>query len=92
MEETDPDLKEAIEACAKIIEAKCKKRPYMIVISKADVGFASKEEHQKGILRGKASYMYMARPTIRPDGISKVLIGASKKALEMAEKEASGKS
>jgi len=89
-EEVDSDLKEAIEACAKIVEDKCRKRPYMIIVSKADIGFASKEDQQKKILKGKASYMYVARPKIKADGVSKILVGASKKALEMAEKEAQG--
>lgn len=81
----DDDLKEAIEACAKVVEEKCKKRPYMIILTKADIGFASAEDQKKGILKGKTSFMYMAKPTIKNDGVSRILVGASKKALEMAE-------
>lgn len=87
-QEVDQDLKNAIEECAKVVEEKCKKRPYMIIVTKADMGFASEEDKKKGLLKGRASYMYMAKPTIRSDGVSKVLLGASRKALEMAEKAA----
>ena len=53
-------------------------------------GFANEEDMKKGVARGKANYMYMAKPTLKPDGLSKILIGASKKALEMAEQKAAG--
>ena len=62
----------------------------MIIVTKADVGFANQDDMKKGIARGKASFLYMAKPTLKPDGLSKILIGASKKALEMAEKNAEG--
>lgn len=91
-ENEDDDLKEAIQECAKIVEERCKKRPYMIIISKADIGFASEEDRKKGLLKGSAAFMYASKPTIRPDGVSKILIGACKKALEMAEEKAKGKS
>lgn len=81
----DDDLKEAIEACAKVVEDKCKKRPYMIIVTKAELGFASAEDQKKGVLKGKTSFMYMAKPTLKNDGVSRILVGASKKALEMAE-------
>jgi len=84
-EQTDPDLKEAIEACTHVIEEKCKKRPYMIIISKANVGFASEEDKEKGKLIGNASYMYVSKPPVAGHTISKLLISASKKAIELAE-------
>ena len=88
--EADEDLKEAIQECAKIIEEKCKKRPYMVIVTKADVGFANEQDMKKGIIKGKASFLYAAKPNLKADGLSKILIGASKKALEMAEKQAEG--
>lgn len=84
--EPDPDLKEAIEACAKIVEEKCNKRPYMITIVKASLGYASEEDKEKGVLRGKTSYMYVARPTLKKDGLSKLLVDSSRVALDLAEK------
>jgi hypothetical protein len=91
-EETDADLKEAIEECSKIVEEKCKRRPYMVIVAKADLGYASSEDQKKRVLKGKASYMYMAKPTLKPDGVSKILIGASKKAVELASKQVEGRS
>ena len=85
--EDDTDLKEAIEECAKIVGEKCKKRPYMIVISKADVGYSTDDDVKKGLLTGKVSYMYLARPEIKKTGLSKLLIDASKIAIELAEKK-----
>ncbi len=82
-EEVDKELKEAVEECAKIIEEKCRRHPYMIVVSKADVGFASEEDKKKGILRGKTSYMYFAKPPIKNDGMSKLLVDASRMALTL---------
>ncbi|MBD3210285.1 hypothetical protein GF318_02790 [Candidatus Micrarchaeota archaeon] len=85
-EEVDEDLRDAIKECSKIIEEKCKKRPYMIILSKADIKFDSEEEKKKGVAKGKASFIYVARPPLRKSGLSKILLGASKKALELAEK------
>jgi hypothetical protein len=90
MAEEDKELKEAVEECAKIIEEKCRRHPYMIVVSKADVGFASEEDKKKGILRGKTSYMYFAKPPIKKDGMSKLLVDASRMALDLAEKTVKG--
>jgi hypothetical protein len=85
--EDDKDLKEAIKACAKIVEEKCGRRPYMIVLSKANVKFASEEHRRKGLITGTASYMYMARPTLKRNGLSKLLIDTSKAAITLAEKK-----
>jgi hypothetical protein len=93
MEESDDaDLNEAIIECAKIVEEKCKKRPYMLIVTKADIGFESEEDRKKGMLKGKAAFMYASKPSLKPDGVSKILIGACKKAIEMAEKKVEGKS
>ncbi|MBU0591926.1 hypothetical protein KKD40_06910 [Candidatus Micrarchaeota archaeon] len=48
----DNQLKEAIEECAKIVEEKCDKRPYMIIIVKTDVGYNSEEDNKKGDTEG----------------------------------------
>jgi hypothetical protein len=87
MMEEDKDLKVAIDECAKIVEEKCKKRPYMIIISKADVGYASEEDKEKGQLRGQTSFMYMAKPSIGKDGLSRLLVDTAKMALDRAEKK-----
>lgn len=85
--EEDKDLKEAIEACARIVEEKCGKRPYMIVLSKANVKFENKEAKEKGIVSGTASYMYFARPPLRKNGLSKLLIDTTRVAINQAEKK-----
>ena len=85
--EEDKELREAIEACAKIVEEKCGHRPYMIVITKANVKFASEEHRKKGILTGNASYMYVAKPTLKKNGLSKLLIDTSRVAVNLAEKK-----
>jgi hypothetical protein len=90
--EEDNDLKEAIAECAKVVEAKCGKRPYMIVISKANVKFASPEHKAKGIITGTASYMYLAKPTLKKNGLSKLLIDTARVAVGKAEKKAVGDS
>ncbi|MFH0737091.1 MAG: hypothetical protein V1827_00885 [Candidatus Micrarchaeota archaeon] len=82
----DKALKEAIEACSKIIEEKCGKRPYMVLITKADVRFESAEHKKKGIITGTASFMYTAKPRLKKDGLSKILLDTTKHALKQAEK------
>lgn len=85
--ETDKNLKEAVEACAKIIEEKCGKKPYMIAVSQADVKFASEENRKKGIVSGTANYMYFSRPPLKKNGLSKLLIDTCRVALNQAEKK-----
>ncbi|MFH0884532.1 MAG: hypothetical protein V1861_02375 [Candidatus Micrarchaeota archaeon] len=85
--EEDKNLKEAIEACAKIIEEKCGRKPFMIAVSKADVRFASEGDRKKGIISGTAHYMYMARPPLKKNGLSKLLIDTARVALNQAEKK-----
>ncbi len=85
--EEDKELKEAIEACTKILEEKCGKRPFMIVISKANLYYKNDDARKSGQLSGTATYMYMAKPTLKKDGLSKLLIDTSKVALNLAEKE-----
>jgi hypothetical protein len=84
----DKELKEAVEACAKIIAEKCRKRPFMIVVSKADIRYENDEALRKGIVKGTASYMYMANPKLQRNGLSKLLIDTTRVALNQAEKNA----
>jgi len=86
--EEDKELKEAVEACTKILEEKCGKRPFMIVVSKANVKFANEEDREKRIVSGTASYMYMAKPKLGKNGLSKLLIDTTRVALNQAEKKA----
>ena len=86
--EEDKELKEAVAECSKIIEAKCGKRPHMIVVAKADIKFDSKENLKKGIVSGTASYMYFSRPPLKKNGLSKLLIDTTRYALNEAEKKA----
>ncbi len=88
--EENKDLKEAIEACAKVVAEKCGRKPFMIVISSADVKFATKEHREKGILSGTANYMYISRPELKRNGLSKLLIDTSQHALRQAQKKALG--
>jgi hypothetical protein len=84
----DKELKEAVEACAKIIAEKCRKRPFMIVVSKADIRYENAEALKKGIVKGTANYMYMAMPKLQRNGLSKLLIDTTRVALNQAEKTA----
>ncbi len=83
----DKDLEEAIQECSKIIEEKCKKRPYLIVVSKANLGYASKEDKKKGLLKGNCTYMYFSRPPLGRDGVSRSLLDGAKAALGMANEK-----
>jgi len=57
------------------------------VISKANLHFASPEDKKKGRMSGTASYMYVVRPKLGKNGLTKLLIDTSKLAIELAEKE-----
>ncbi len=81
----DEDLNEAIRECAKIVEEKCKKRPYLIVISKANLGYASDGDKKKGLLKGNCTYMYYSKPPLGRDGVSRSLVDGAKAAIGMAE-------
>lgn len=81
----DKDLEEAIKECSKIVEEKCKKRPYFIVISKANLGYASDEDKKKKLLRGNCTYMYYSKPPLGRDGVSRSLLDGAKAAIGMAE-------
>ncbi len=84
--EEDKELKEAIEACSKIVNEKIGRLPFMIVISKANVRYATEEHRKKGVITGTATYMYMTRPPLKRDGLSKLLIDTTKVAIGAAEK------
>ncbi|MCI0504154.1 hypothetical protein L0Y65_05600 [Candidatus Micrarchaeota archaeon] len=88
--EEDKELKEAVAACVKIIEEKCGRRPFMLVVSKANVRFENEEARQKGIISGTSTYMYQARPKLAKNGLSKMLIDTCRVALNRAEKAATG--
>jgi hypothetical protein len=87
--EEDKDLKEAVAACARIIEEKCGRKPFMIAVSKADVKFATDGDRKKGIISGTANYMYLARPPLKKNGLSKLLIDTARVAINQAEKKIS---
>ena len=81
----DKDLEEAIRECGKIVEEKCKKRPYLIVISKANLGYASEEDKKKKLLKGNCTYMYYSKPPLGKDGVSRSLLDGAKAAIDMAQ-------
>jgi hypothetical protein len=83
----DKDLEEAIKECSKIVEEKCKKRPYFIVISKANLGYASEEDKKKKLLKGNCTYMYYSKPPIGRDGVSRSLLDGAKAAISMADEK-----
>ncbi len=87
--EADKDLKEAVSACAKIIEEKCGRKPFMIVVAEADIKFASDEHRKKGIVSGTANYMYFSRPPLKKNGLSKLLLDTCRVGLNHAEKKIS---
>ena len=82
----DKELKEALEECAKIMQKKLGNHPFMLVATRANLRFKSDEDRKKGIATGKASFMYLSRPKLRKDGLSKALIDTSRHALVDAEK------
>ena len=84
-------MEEAIKECAKVVEDKCKKRPYMIIISKANLGYASEEDRKKNILKGNCTYMYFSRPPLGKDGVSRSLLDGAKAAISMAENPSNDK-
>jgi hypothetical protein len=84
---TDEDLNEAIKECAKIVEEKCKKRPYMIIISKANLGYENEEDKKKNILKGNCTYAYYSKPPLENNPITRSLIDAAKSAIDLAEKD-----
>jgi hypothetical protein len=57
----------------------------MVLITKADISFKDEEARKKGILTGSANFMYAARPKLRKDGLSKLLVDTTKVALKQAE-------
>ena len=77
--------------CGKVVEEKCGKRPYLIVISKANLGYASEEDKKKGMLKGNCTYMYFSKPPLGKDGVSISLLDGAKAAMEMAEGNTSPK-
>lgn len=81
----DKDLEEAIKECSKIVEEKCKKRPYLIVISKANLGYANEEDKKKKLLKGNCTYMYYSKPPLGRDGVSRSLLDGARAAIEMAD-------
>ncbi len=88
----DKDLEEAIKECSKIIEEKCKRRPYIIVVSKANLGYASEEDRKKGLLKGSCSYMYFSKPPLGDDGVSRSLLDGAKAAIDLANEKLSKES
>ena len=87
--EVDKELEEAVKEAAKVIEQKCGKKPYMLIVTKANMGFANEEDYKKGRLSGTSSYMFMSRPELRDgSGITKVLLESSEKAIKQAHEVA----
>lgn len=84
--EEDKELREAVEACSKIIEEKCGRKPYMLVVTKANLRVEKGKESGRNMLTGTASYMYFSKPRLKKDGISKLLVDTSRVALNAAEK------
>ena len=84
--EEDKELKEALEECGKIMQEKLGNHPFMLVATRAKLMFKNEEDKKKGIATGKASFMYMARPALAKNGLSKALIDTSRHALNDAEK------
>ncbi len=85
--EADKDLKEAVEACGKVIEEKCGKKPYMIVVAKANVMEVIENNERK--LKGTTDFMYFSRPPLNADGLSMLLIDTCKLGIEAASKKLS---
>lgn len=83
--EEDKELKEALEECAKIMQEKLGNHPFMLVATRAKLVFKNEEDRKKGIATGKASFMYLSRPKLRKDGLSKALIDTTRHAVKDAE-------
>ncbi len=83
--DSDTDLKNAMDSITPILEQKLKKRPYIVIIAKADVGFESEEDKKNGVLKGSTSYLFWAKPPLGQDGLSKLLVDSAESALEAAK-------
>lgn len=84
--EEDKQLKEALEECAKIMQEKLGKDAFMLVATRAKLMFKSEEDRKKGLATGKVSFMYLSRPRLSKNGLSKALIDTCKHAANDAEK------
>lgn len=86
--EEDLEMKEVLSAVQAKVEEKFGMRPYMIIVTKADLYFANAEDKEKGKVSGTANYVYMSKPPMGKDGISKLLIDTTRVALNAAERQA----
>lgn len=86
--EPDKELEDAVAACAKILEQKCGRRPFMIFVSKANLKFENEDARNKGIVSGTVTYTYRAKPKLGKNSLSKLLIDSTRVALNQAEKKA----
>jgi hypothetical protein len=84
----DDEIKEVLDEVQKKVEEKFGLRPYMIIVTKADLYYADAEAKEKGKLSGKADYVYLSKPPLGKDGVSKLLIDTCRVALNAAEKQA----
>ncbi len=89
----DLEMREVLSEVQKKVEEKFGMRPYMIIVTKADLYFANAADKEKGKVSGTANYAYLSKPPMGKDGISKLLIDTTRVALNAAEKQATeGKS
>jgi hypothetical protein len=86
--EEDQEMKEVLSAVQKTVEDKFGMRPYMIIVTKADLFFANDDDKKSGKVTGTANYVYMSKPPMGKDGISKLLIDTARVAINAAEKQA----
>ena len=81
----DMEMKEVLRDVQKKVEEKFGMRPYMIIVTKADLFFANSDDKEKGKVTGTANYVYLSKPPMGKDSISKLLIDTARVAVNAAE-------
>ncbi len=90
--EEDKELKEVLSTVSESVEKKFGPRPYLIIVTKADLFFEDDEAKKKGRVTGTANYVYLTKPPIGKDSITKLLIDTTRVALNSMEKKATEES
>ncbi len=86
--EEDQEMKEVLSTVSESVEKKFGKRPYLVIVTKADLYFASPQDKEKGKVTGTANYVYLTKPPLGKDSVSKLLIDTTRVALNSMEKKA----
>ncbi len=84
----DAQMKEVLDEVSASVEKKFGKRPYVVIVAKANLYFANEEDKKGGKVSGTADYAYLAKPQLGKNGISKILVNTARLAVNTMEKAA----